>query len=57
MQSITENHDTVILAMHDVQLALQFCTRIIGISDGKIAFDRPVDRMKSTDLNGLYGTS
>lgn len=57
MGSITENHNTVILAMHDVQLALQFCTRIIGISGGEIAFDRPVDRMKSADLNGLYGTS
>ena len=43
--------------MHDVQLALQFCTRIIGISGGEIAFDRPVNRMKSTDLNGLYGTA
>ncbi|MBO44273.1 MAG: phosphonate ABC transporter ATP-binding protein, partial [Rhodospirillaceae bacterium] len=57
MKSITENHDTVILAMHDVQLALQFCTRIIGISNGKIAFDRSVDHIKSKDLNGLYGTS
>ena len=57
MKSITENHDTVILAMHDVQLALQFCTRIIGISNGKIAFDRSVDHIKSKDLNGLYGNS
>lgn len=54
MKAITDSHQTVILAMHDVQLALQFCNRIIGISAGEIVLDRSADGMTAADLNELY---
>ena len=55
METITTNHETVVLAMHDVQLALSFCSRIIGLSSGKIILDRQSDGMSSSDLAELYG--
>ena len=56
MEAITHNHETVVLAMHDVQLALNFCSRIIGLSSGKIILDRKSKGMVSSDLAELYGT-
>ncbi len=55
METITNNHETVVLAMHDVQLALRFCNRIIGLSSGKIILDRQSKGMSSSDLAELYG--
>jgi phosphonate transport system ATP-binding protein len=54
MKNITESHETVILAMHDMQLALQFCTRIIGLKGGQIVLDRPSEGMTPADLHDLY---
>ena len=56
IKAITNNHETVVLAMHDVQLALSFCSRIIGLSSGKIILDRKSKGMVSSDLAELYGT-
>lgn len=54
MRAIADSHKTVILAMHDVQLALQFCSRIVGISSGEIVLDRSSDGMTPADLDELY---
>jgi len=45
---------TVVLAMHDVELALEFTTRVVGIRAGRILFDRPVGEVDAAVLDGLY---
>ena len=40
METLVEKFMTVILAMHDVDLAIKFSTRIIGIKDSAICFDQ-----------------
>ncbi len=52
--ALTESFKTVIVAMHDVDLALEFSTRIIGIKDGGIALDAPAGELKRADLDFLY---
>ncbi|MBT3905959.1 MAG: ATP-binding cassette domain-containing protein [Rhodospirillaceae bacterium] len=54
LNAITEKFETVILAMHDVDLALEFSTRIIGIKRGRIALDEPTDGLKRSDLDFVY---
>ncbi|MBC8240579.1 MAG: ATP-binding cassette domain-containing protein [Alphaproteobacteria bacterium] len=54
MTALAETFETVILAMHDVDLALEFSTRIIGIKDGGIALDAPAGELKRSDLDFLY---
>ena len=54
MDTLCETFDTVILAMHDVELALQYATRVIGIRDGKIVIDQPTDGLEKHDLDFLY---
>ena len=54
MDTLFEIFDTVILAMHDVELALQYATRVIGIRDGKIVIDQSTDGLQRHDLDFLY---
>lgn len=51
---ITSTHATVVLALHDVELALSSCDRIIGLKDGVIALDAPAFSLTATDLAPLY---
>ena len=54
MDAITACFGTVVLAMHDVALALEYSTRIIGIKDQNIAIDVAADQVTCADLNFLY---
>jgi phosphonate transport system ATP-binding protein len=54
LDAIVETHETVILAMHDTELAIAYADRIIGLEDGRIVIDRPTTGMKSAELDELY---
>lgn len=54
MDALCETFDTVVLAMHDVELALQYATRVIGIRDGGIVIDVACDGLARADLDFLY---
>ena len=46
--------DASVIALHDVELALTYATRIIGIQDGQIALDEASDRLTVADITPLY---
>ncbi len=50
-----EENITVIANMHHVDLALQYATRVIGIRDGEIVFDGPVEKVNDDILTHVYG--
>jgi phosphonate transport system ATP-binding protein len=54
MQLLHNEHDTVVLAMHDVAMALCFADRVVGIKNGSIAIDQPADAVSVADLQFLY---
>lgn len=54
MTVLTQSHPTAVLAMHDVELALRFADRVVGIADGQIALDRPSQDVTTQDLLALY---
>jgi phosphonate transport system ATP-binding protein len=54
LAALSETFETIVLAMHDVDLALEFSTRIIGIKDGGIALDAPARDLTRPDLDFLY---
>jgi ABC-type phosphate/phosphonate transport system, ATPase component len=54
LDAINERHDTVVLAMHDVALALAYTTRVIGLKNGRVVMDQPAAGLKPLDLDLLY---
>lgn len=54
LQLIAEKHETLVLALHDVDLALGTCDRIIGLKDGAIVLDAPSSILSVKQLAELY---
>ncbi|GBE44464.1 phosphate-import ATP-binding protein PhnC [bacterium BMS3Bbin10] len=44
----------ILCNIHDVQLALEFCNKIIGLQDGVKMFDGPTSKMNSKKLDEIY---
>ena len=54
LQCLKGSAETVILSLHDVELALEFFDRIIGLRDGQVVFDLPGAQVDHTLLSDLY---
>lgn len=54
LEALTASYRTAVLAMHDVELALRFTDRVVGIRDGRIALDEPSARLSANDVLPLY---
>ena len=54
LESINQRNETVVLAMHDRELALAYSDRVIGVRGGRIMLDRPTRDMKPADLDEVY---
>lgn len=51
-----ENGITVMVSLHQVDFAMQFCPRIIGLKNGCIMFDGPSSELTTALLQDLYGS-
>ena len=54
MRRLTDAYATAVVALHDVELALRHCSRIVGIDGGRVALDEPARRLSARDLLPLY---
>jgi phosphonate transport system ATP-binding protein len=54
LETINARHDTVILAMHDINLALANTDRVIGLQSGRVVIDEVTAGLTSGDLDTLY---
>ncbi|TNE76580.1 MAG: ATP-binding cassette domain-containing protein [Gammaproteobacteria bacterium] len=54
MNELKTRFATSVIALHDVDLALKYCNRIIGIQDGQVALDEHSERLTSADIMALY---
>lgn len=54
LSTINNQKKTVVLAMHDRTLALEFTDRVVGIRDGRIVLDEATAGMVPGDLDDLY---
>lgn len=53
LRALGENR-TLLVSLHDVDLARAYCDRIIGLRQGQIAFDLPSDDVSDQQLDSLY---
>lgn len=54
MALLKDRFTTSVIALHDVEMALKFCNRIVGIQDGQVALDDTSDRLQASDIMSLY---
>ena len=45
---------SILINIHHVDLALQYCSRVIGIRAGEIVYDGPSDKVNKDVLNQIY---
>ncbi len=45
---------SILLNIHHVELALEYCDRIIGIRDGEVVYDGPSDQVTPEILDVIY---
>ena len=58
LQSIKEqDHITVVVSLHNVELANRYAERIIGIKAGAIVIDKPTNMLTTSDIERIYGTA
>ena len=50
-----EMNITVLINIHHVDLALQYCSRVIGIRAGQIVYDGPTQQVTQAILDEIYG--
>lgn len=54
MQLLVAKFETSVMALHDVELALRYCNRIVGIHEGQVALDEASERLQPSDIMTLY---
>src|SRR5262245_62532564 len=55
LSKLCARHDTAILAMHDIPLALAHTDRVVVIEEGRIVLDAPSRMIAAADLVPYYG--
>ena len=54
MSLLGQRFPTYVIALHDVELALGYATRVVGIRNGEIALDAPSQDLTPADIRPLY---
>lgn len=55
LRKLNENGSTIIAILHDINIASEYCSRIIGVKDGKIFFDgKPQDCITYQNIEALF---
>ncbi|MEI7065286.1 phosphonate ABC transporter ATP-binding protein [Dickeya chrysanthemi] len=55
LRQVSDNGITVVVNLHSVELVKAYCTRAIGIAQGRIVFDGPPSALTDGLLRTLYG--
>jgi len=50
-----EDGVTVVVTLHQVNVALKYCPRVVALRDGRVVFDGPSQRLSPALLRELYG--
>lgn len=54
MSTLCQHYSSALISLHDIDLALQYGQRIIGIKEGRIALDQAADELSPQDLLEFY---
>ncbi|HEY9886800.1 MAG TPA: ATP-binding cassette domain-containing protein [Candidatus Obscuribacterales bacterium] len=57
LQALTTTGKTLVVSLHDIEFALAYCTRLIGLRAGRVQFDAPPHQVQGTMIRELYTLS
>ncbi|KND62453.1 Phosphonate ABC transporter ATP-binding protein [Candidatus Burkholderia verschuerenii] len=58
MQTLNREHKlTVIVSLHQIDVAMKYCARTVALHDGRVVFDGASDKLTPAVLLDLYGTA
>ncbi|AQH00570.1 phosphonate ABC transporter ATP-binding protein [Burkholderia sp. KK1] len=58
MQALNREHKlTVVVSLHQIDVAMKYCARTIALREGRVVFDGASERLTPDVLRDLYGSS
>ncbi len=58
LQSLNEDHGlTVVVSLHQIDIAMKYCPRAIALRDGRVVYDGPTNHLTAALLRDLYGAA
>src|SRR3984957_12756680 len=58
LQSLNEEHGlTVVVSLHQIDVAMMYCARTVALRDGCVVYDGPSSNLTASVLRELYGTA
>ena len=55
LRRMARAHETMILALHDIPLALAYASRVVVLEAGRVALDAPAASLREADLARFHG--
>jgi phosphonate transport system ATP-binding protein len=55
LREVSEQGISVMVNLHSVELVKEYCTRVIGVAQGRIVFDASPSALTQDVLHTLYG--
>ncbi len=53
-EEVTSRRAALLVSLHDVELAMKFCDRLVALRHGRVVFDLPTGEVKRDQLSALY---
>lgn len=58
LQSLNEDHGlTVVVSLHQIDIAMKYCPRAVALRDGRVVYDGPTASLTAPLLRELYGAA
>ncbi|MEA3092586.1 MAG: phosphonate transport system ATP-binding protein, partial [Caballeronia sp.] len=58
LQSLNEDHGlTVVVSLHQIDVAMKYCARTVALRDGRVVYDGPSASLTPSLLRDLYGAA
>jgi phosphonate transport system ATP-binding protein len=58
LQNLTETSGkTLVVSLHDIEFAFQYCTRLLGLRQGRLLFDALPTQVTDQMIESLYQLS
>jgi phosphonate transport system ATP-binding protein len=54
LEFLKQKFETLVLALHDVELALEYCERVVALKDGRLLWDRAAEALSLDECRSVY---